>query len=459
MGVPARAFEKKGVFLETFGCQMNESDSSRLLGFLAQSGYERVSRSSSADLIILNTCSVRDKAEQKVYSALGRFKTLKETNPCLIIALSGCVAQQEGARLLERIPYLDLVIGTSNIHRIGELIGEVSGRNKRLAATSLNGIIDKNEYSSPASSGGSLKALVSIMRGCNNYCSYCIVPYTRGAEVSRPAEGILAEIKALCKTGTREVMLIGQNVNSYKDARHGITFTGLLRSVARIDGLARIRFVTSHPRDLSTELIGSFGEEKKLCRHLHLPVQSGSDSVLRRMRRGYTASQYISKIDTLQTLYPDMALTTDIIVGFPGESDADFKATMDLVKRVRFDNIFSFKYSPRPGTLAEGYEGQVSTAEKKARLAALQELQREITTARGQALVGTTVKVLVEGPSKLNGEELTGRTSTNRVVNFPAPPALDAKHCKPGSLIDVLIVEAYQNSLRGIYRNGEAYAP
>ncbi len=459
MGLKAGASTLKGVFLETFGCQMNESDSARLLAFLAKSGYKRLSHSDSADLIILNTCSVRDKAEQKVYSALGRFKTLKESNPSLIIALAGCVAQQEGARLLERIPYLDLVIGTSNIHRIGALLTEVSERNKRLAATSLSGIIDKNEYSGLASSGGSLKALVSIMRGCDNYCSYCIVPYTRGSEVSRDAEAIVTEINALSQTGTREVMLIGQNVNSYRDASSGMHFTALLRRVARIEGIKRIRFVTSHPRDLSEELISSFGEEDKLCRHLHLPVQSGSDAVLRRMKRGYKVGAYLQKVDALQALYPDMALTTDIIVGFPGEEKTDFEATMDLVKKVRFDNIFSFKYSPRPGTFAAGYERQVPESEKKARLAALQEEQKKITSERGHALIGTRAQVLVEGPSKLNGDELTGRTSTNRVVNFPAPPATDRAGAIAGCLIDVLIVEAYQNSLRGIYRNGEAYAP
>jgi len=458
MGLIAGSIKKKGVFLETFGCQMNESDSARLLGFLSQSGYERVQRAIYADLIILNTCSVRDKAEQKVYSALGRFKTLKETNPALIIALSGCVAQQEGARLLERVPYLDLVIGTANIHKICELLDEVSGRNKRLAATSLNGIIEQSEYSSLAHSPGSLKALVSIMRGCNNYCSYCIVPYTRGEEVSRSSEAILSEIKALSEAETREVMLIGQNVNSYMDRRSGMNFTELLLEIARIDAIKRIRFVTSHPRDLSAELIEAFGTEKKLCRHLHLPVQSGSDHILQLMRRGYKADDYLKKVEKIQALYGDMALTTDIIVGFPGESEADFQATMDLVKRVRYDNIFSFKYSPRPGTKAAGYDGQVPEDEKKARLAALQKLQREITTERGRVLVGTTAEVLVEGPSKLNAHELSGRTAGNRVVNFPLP-AEYSKIVKAGEFIDVLIVEAYQNSLRGIIKNGEAYAP
>ncbi len=442
---------EKHLYLETFGCQMNESDSERLLGFLSPLGYRRVDNCKTANLIILNTCSVRDKAEQKVYSALGRFKTLKETNAELIIALCGCVAQQQGEKLLERVPYLDLVIGTNNIHRVGELLQEVRSRNKRFAATSLSGIIDKDEYRAQGTDG-SLKAFVSIMRGCDNYCTYCIVPYTRGHEVSRETGSIIREIEGLAVKGVREVMLLGQNVNSYRDSAAGLSFVDLLRKVARIDGIWRIRFVTSHPRDLSPELIRLFGEEEKLCRHLHLPVQSGSDRVLKRMRRGYTIEQYLDKVTMVQELYPDMALTTDIIVGFPGESEEDFEATMALIKRVRYDNIFSFMYSPRPGTIAADYEDMVPLAEKKRRLAALQSLQSRITIERGNALVGRAEKVLVEGVSKQSDEELTGRTSSNRVVNFPAPTE------KLGSIIDIRIVKAYQHSLRGTYKEWKTYA-
>jgi len=300
---------------------------------------------------------------------------------------------------------------------------------------------------------------VSIMRGCNNYCSYCIVPYTRGEEVSRPADEIIDEVGSLAASGSSEVMLIGQNVNSYSGPSCGTNFTGLLRRVGRVEGIKRIRFVTSHPRDLSTELINAFGEEKKLCRHLHLPVQSGSDPVLRRMKRGYKADEYLKKVKKLQALYPEMALTTDIIVGFPGESSADFEATMNLIKEVRYDNIFSFKYSPRPGTLAAGYEDQVSDGEKKARLSALQALQKGITMELGRDLIGKKTQVLVEGASKLKSDELTGRTTSNRVVNFSVSSDHDRKNIRPGELIDVLIVEAYQNSLRGIFKDGEAYAP
>ncbi|MFQ5427719.1 MAG: tRNA (N6-isopentenyl adenosine(37)-C2)-methylthiotransferase MiaB [Thermodesulfobacteriota bacterium] len=451
MGILPQENLKKTVFLETFGCQMNESDSERLLGFLSSLGYEQVSDYNKADLIMLNTCSVRDKAEQKVYSALGRFRPLKETRPGLIIALCGCVAQQQGEKLLQRIPYLDLVIGTNNIHKIGELLLEARSRNKRVAATSFSGIIEEDEYRD-ATRRDSLKAFVSIMRGCDNYCSYCIVPYTRGHEVSRKAADIIDEIKRLCRDGVREVMLLGQNVNSYRDSGAGLAFVDLLRMVARIEGIWRIRFVTSHPRDLSPELIRLFGEEEKLCRHLHLPVQSGSDRVLKLMRRGYKVSEYLGKAAMLQEMYPDMALTTDIIVGFPGETEEDFEATMALIRRLGFDNIFSFMYSSRPGTLAAGFEPTVPLEEKKRRLAALQALQSSITLQRGNQLVGSIENVLVEGASKLREEEFTGRTSQNRVVNFSAPIE------KEGSLIDVQITEAYQHSLRGTYREWKTYA-
>ncbi|MFQ5480877.1 MAG: tRNA (N6-isopentenyl adenosine(37)-C2)-methylthiotransferase MiaB [Thermodesulfobacteriota bacterium] len=451
MSIPSVHTQEKSVFLETFGCQMNESDSLRLLGFLSSLGYKRVPYHNKADLIILNTCSVRDKAEQKVYSALGRFKHLKESNPGLIIVLCGCVAQQEGERLLQRMPYLDLVIGTGNIHKIGQLLHEAANKNKRVAATSLNGIIDTDEYGTPIS-GTALKAFVSIMRGCDNYCSYCIVPYTRGHEVSRDAADIIGEIRSLSETGVREVMLLGQNVNSYRDKKAGLTFVDLLRGVAKIEGIRRIRFVTSHPRDLSPALIRLFGEEPKLCRHLHLPVQSGSDRILKLMRRGYRVEDYLAKVAMVQKLYPDMALTTDIIVGFPGETTEDFEETLALIRSLSFDNIFSFKYSTRPGTRAADFEHQVPEGEKKRRLAALQALQSRITLERGKSLVGSVMSVLVEGASKQSSEELTGRTASNRVVNFSAPIETE------GSIIDILITGAYQHSLRGTYKELKAYA-
>ena len=437
---------EKYVFLETFGCQMNDSDSGRMLGFLKNINYIPTTDPGRADLVIINTCSVRDKAEQKVYSALGRYKSLKKQRPGMILGISGCVAQQEGTRLLDRVPYLDMVLGPQNIHRIKDLLQEVEARGGRVAATAQFDKIEDGEYEHAHYDGG-VKALVSIMRGCDNYCAYCIVPYTRGSEVSRPASDIIEEITALAGKGVREVMLLGQNVNSYgKGFSAGggsCSFTELLRMVAAVDGIERIRFVTSHPKDISEELIAIFGEQSKLCHHLHLPVQSGADRMLKKMGRQYTRASYLDKALRIRELYPRMSLTTDVIVGFPGETDDDFRDTMALIKKVRFDGIYSFMYSPRPGTRAAGFDGQVPVEVKSARLAVLQSAQKEITDERNAALVGHTRRVLVEGPSKADASEWSGRTECNRVVNFPSDTAA------PGRLLDVQIVAAYANSLRG----------
>jgi tRNA-2-methylthio-N6-dimethylallyladenosine synthase len=435
--------------METFGCQMNDNDSERALGFLAESSYAETPDPASADLILINTCSIRDKAEQKVYSTLGRFRALKDERPGLVIGVSGCVAQQEGERLLKRVPYLDMVIGPHNIHRLNELISEVSVNKRRVVATAERESIDPGEYGGYASIKGP-KAQVSIMRGCNNFCSYCIVPYTRGREVSRPGAGILQEISGLGAAGIKEVTLLGQNVNSWSSSGKGgkgdTNFTGLLRSVAAIEGVERIRFVTSHPKDISDELIGLFGVEEKLARHIHLPVQSGSDAVLKRMGRRYSSAGYLSKIERLRALCPGISITTDIIVGFPGETEADFAATMALVEGVRFDSIFSFMYSPRPGTAAAAFDGRLDGALKKERLLELQEVQLKITSEISRGLVGSPVKVLVEGPSKADPAELTGRTSCNRIVNFRGPEV------SVGGFTDLIIADAYANSLRGTQR-------
>lgn len=433
------------VFLETFGCQMNENDSDRLLGFLRDISYIKTDAPEKADLIVINTCSIRDKAEQKVYSILGRFKALKKDNPALIIGVAGCVAQQEGEALLKRAPYLDMVFGPHNIHRIKDIIGEVERDRARVVATAFSESIDPEEYEYTTPDG--LKAFVSIMRGCNNFCSYCIVPYTRGREVSRNSSDIVSEVERLSRDGVREVTLIGQNVNSYgAEGAGSVSFPGLLKMVAAVDGIERVRFITSHPKDISPELISLFGAEKKLCRHMHLPVQSGSDKILKVMGRGYTRDEYLGKVALLKKLYPDMAVTSDIIVGFPGETEADFEDTMGLINTVRFDNIFSFMYSPRPGTKAAGLEGQIPFDARSERLKSLQEAQRDITFERNRALAGSTVEVLAEGPSKADETELTGRTSCNRIVNFPAP--MD----KAGCLINVTITDAFPNSLRGTYK-------
>lgn len=433
------------VFLETFGCQMNENDSERMLGLLKGISYSRTEDPFQADLILINTCSIRDKAEQKVYSTLGRYKTLKKERPGLIIGVAGCVAQQQGEKLLKRAPHLDIVFGPHNVHKLREMLLEADN-GRKVVATALSETIDPEEYGiEPVASGE--KAFVSIMRGCNNFCSYCIVPYTRGREVSRLSGSIIDEVEGLAARGVKEVTLIGQNVNSYGTSGGGdVSFPGLLRKVCRIDAIKRVRFITSHPKDISEELIYLFRDEPKLCRHIHLPVQSGSDAVLKRMGRGYTRDEYLAKVELLKGLYPDMAITTDIIVGFPGETEADFEATMRLLRIVRYDNIFSFMYSPRPDTAAAAFTDQVPVETRSERLQKLQEEQKEITLERSMALVGRTLDVLVEGGSKIDESELMGRTSCARIVNFPAPGWTQAV---PGSIISVSITDAYPNSLRG----------
>lgn len=432
------------VFMETFGCQMNENDSGRMLGFLKEINYLQTDSPQSADLIIINTCSIRDKAEKKVYSTLGRYRDLKKNKPGLVIGVSGCVAQQNGEGLLKRVPHLDIVIGPHNIHRIKDILNAVTVDSKRVSAVELHDTIEPGEYGRTAIYPG-VKAFVSIMRGCDNFCSYCIVPYTRGREVSRPASDIIIEVEELADGGgVKEVTLIGQNVNSY-GRTSDVSFPELLRKVCSVEGIERVRFVTSHPKDISKELMDLFGEEEKLCRMMHLPVQSGSDRVLKTMKRSYSRDEYLKKVAYLKDRYPDMAITSDVILGFPGETEADFRDTMDLVREVRFDSIFSFKYSPRPGTEAAGMPGEVSEEVKSWRLSRLQEEQRGITEEKMKALVGSTVKVLIEGPSKADPAEYTGRTPCMRAVNLSLEGGLT------GSIIDVLITEAYANSLRGVF--------
>ncbi len=454
MGQVFSTADRSHVYLETFGCQMNDNDSARIMGFLKNINYVRTEEPDRADLILINTCSIRDKAEQKVYSTAGRFRKLKGSNPGLIIGVCGCVAEQEGARLLKRAPYIDIVLGTQNIHRLGEVIAEVRAEKRAVLATGLKERIDDGEYSVHQEASG-VKAFVSIMRGCDNFCSYCIVPYTRGPETSRDSGDIIREIESLASAGVREVTLLGQNVNSYGSraggAGGGVSFPGLIRLCASVDGIERIRFMTSHPKDATDELIGLFNEERKLCRHFHLPAQSGSDAVLKAMGRGYTREQYLGKVFRLKGLYHDMAITTDIIVGFPGENEKDFEDTMSLIRAARFDGVFSFMYSPRPNTRASALEGRIPLEVKSERLKALQDAQRAITLEKNREKVGSIQKVLVEGPSKADASELMGRTDCARPVNFPVPRGMSVK---PGDMEDVLITEAYPNSLRGALKQG-----
>jgi tRNA-2-methylthio-N6-dimethylallyladenosine synthase len=435
-GVPERK-----LFVHTFGCQMNESDSARMAEVLAKDGYVPTETPDDADLIVLNTCAIREKAEAKVLSALGRYRMIRNQRGTRL-GVAGCVAQQEKQKLLDRVPYLDFVLGPDQIASLPDVMRKVQG-GERLVET---GWMDSEEYvfprAEPESSRGDVSAFITVMKGCDNVCSFCVVPYTRGREVSRPFLEVVTEVASLVTVGVREVTLIGQNVNSYAG---GCTFAELIRRVAAVPGLARIRFTTSHPQDLSPELMLAFAEVPQLMPHFHLPVQSGSNTVLKRMRRNYTWEEYVAKIEKLRALRPEIALTSDIIVGFPGETDEDFEATMRLIELVRYENLYSFVYSSRPHTSASRHEetwGLVPHEVSVARLDRLQKRQREITQEQHQAHVGKTIRVLVEGPSRTDASKRMGRTVYNNVVNFVgAAPA--------GAFAQVLIETASVAALGG----------
>ena len=432
------------MYIRTFGCQMNEYDSLRVQRILAALGYVPVREVGRAEVIFLNTCSVRAKAEQKVYSFLGSLRRLKESKPYLKIIVGGCVAQQFGEKLLDRFDHLDMVLGTRAVNSIGQLLLRVQESGGRLACLS-----DEEKGGADPGGGqvfaqGGVTAPVTIMQGCNNYCSYCIVPYVRGPERSRPPSEILHEIKLLVESGVREVMLLGQNVNSYgRGLSENITFVDLLRRVGRETGIARIRFTTSHPKDLTDELMLCFAEMDSLCKHLHLPVQAGSDRILSRMNRGYTAAGYMEKIARLRRVCPEIAITSDVIVGFPDETERDFEKTMDLIEEVKFDNLFSFRYSDRPNTQAAEFAGKVGKDEAARRLLVLQRYQADITLGKNLAEVGTIRDVLVEGPSRAANGQMTGRTTQNRIVNF------EASSEATGRIVGVKIAFAYSHSLKG----------
>ena len=435
----------KKLYVQTYGCQMNQYDSEKIVQVLARNNYVQTDRIDSADVILLNTCSVRDKAEQKVYSALGSWKEFKNYRDDVIIGVGGCVAQQEGEKLLKRIPHLDLVFGTHNIHKLPEMIAQVENARARPVQTAFYrdpAYMDDGELRTHVDG---VKAFVTIMQGCNKVCSFCIVPHVRGREVSRPSGKILAEISSLAAHGVKEVMLLGQNVNSYGKLTPGeLSFAELLARVDAIDGLRRIRFTTSHPQDLSPELTEDFATLSNLCEHLHLPVQSGSDAVLTRMRRGYTKDEYLDRLYRLQKRCPKVALSTDIIVGFPGETDAEFEQTLELLRHVEYDDIYSFIYSPRPQTVsAKIYNDDVPDDVKKERLKTVQALQREISLAKNRQRIGDFEEVLVEGQSKLKAEQVMGRTRGNRIVNFSGSSRLI------GEFVQVHITGATANSLLG----------
>ncbi len=426
---------------------MNEHDSERILELLGGYHYLETKEPKEANLILVNTCSVREKPEHKVYSALGRFRQLKEEKGT-IIGVAGCVAQQEGSRLLDRVPYLDIVIGTQAIPLLPQLVEKVEASGQKVCETSLDpeGTYLKTDLSHKSITPlkPKIKSFVTIMQGCDHFCSYCIVPYVRGREKSRSSFEILEEIRHLADMGIKEVFLLGQNVNGYgKGLEKELSFPELLHRINEIDGIRRIRFTTSHPKDLSEELVQAFSTLTKLCEHIHLPFQSGSDRILKAMHRGYTRESYLERIARLREVCPSMALTADVIVGFPGEKEDDFEETLDLIKRVRFDDLFSFKYSPRKGTRAAQFEDQVEENVRKDRLSILQGIQEEITLQKNQVLEGSTEEVLVEGRSKQSEKDMTGRTRSNKIVNFEGN--LD----RVGKLVPVKILKAYPHSLRG----------
>ena len=432
------------LYIRTFGCQMNEYDSARTADLLAAShGLERTLRAEDADVLLVNTCSVREKAAEKLFSEIGRWRAWKETRPDLVIGVGGCVASQEGAAIRERAPYVDVVYGPQTLHRLPEMI-DPRGPQPAAVDVSFPEIEKFDRLPEPRAEGPT--AFVSVMEGCSKYCSFCVVPYTRGEEFSRPFDDVIAEVVALAEQGVREVTFLGQNVNAYRGAMHDgreCDLALLISYAAAIEGIDRIRYTTSHPAELTGSLIDVHGEIPELVGHLHLPVQSGSDRILGLMKRNYTARDYVEKVRRLRAVRPDLSLSSDFIVGFPGETDADFEATMDLIDEVGFDSSFSFIYSARPGTPAAELPDPVSLDVKRERLARLQARISDRARAVSESMVGTRTTVLVEGPSKKDPDELRGRTENNRVVNFPGPSEL------AGRFADVTIVEAFANSLRG----------
>ena len=435
--------KNKNLYIQTFGCQMNVHDSEQMAELLSGAGYKLTDNMKLADLIILNTCSIREKAAHKVYSQLGRIGILKEQNPELIIGVGGCLAQHLGTKFHKKVGCLDFVFGTHNIHLLPEIVSSVKKKRKKITEVDFHKALNSISVFAPPQRNA-VSAFVTIMQGCNNFCAYCVVPYLRGPEMSRPSDEIIEEIRKLADLGIKEITLLGQNVNSYgKNLNDGSNFTSLIKKIVKISGIRRIRFTTSHPRDLSPELINCFAEEEKLCRHIHLPVQSGSNRVLELMNRGYTVEEYIKKIDHLRKLVPHISITSDVIVGFPGETKKDYQETIDMMEKIRFDSLFSFKYSEREGTAAQKLKGKVDEDEKLRRLEALQMLQNQHTLERNTELEGRIQELLVEGRSRNSENDLMGRTSSWKIVNFKGELDLI------GKLMNVKISKAYIHSLRG----------
>ena len=435
----------KKLYIKTFGCQMNEYDSDKMRDVLNVShGMEETSRPEEADLIIFNTCSIREKAQEKLFSELGRWRRRKQDKPDFMIAVGGCVASQEGSAIYERAPYVDIVFGPQTLHRLPGLYEEARRAGKPVVDISFPEIEKFDRLPEPRADGP--VAFISIMEGCSKYCTFCVVPYTRGEEISRPLDDILAEASDLARQGVKEVTLLGQNVNAYRGStfEDGIAdLADLIEYIAAIDGIRRIRYTTSHPIEFSDRLIDVYARVPELVNHLHLPVQSGSDRILALMKRGHTVLEYKSKIRKLRKIRPDISISSDFIVGFPGETDSDFQATLDLIAEIGFDQSFSFIYSKRPGTPAASYPDEIQPEQKKQRLQLLQARINQQAQNISRSMTGSVQTVLVEGTSRKNPRELAGRTENNRVVNFPGAAELI------GEMVSIKITRALPNSLRG----------
>ena len=433
------------LYIKTFGCQMNEYDSSKMADVLADSHQMEVTQiAEEADVLLLNTCSIREKAQEKVFHQLGRWKRWKDDKPNLVIGVGGCVASQEGDAIRRRAPYVDLIFGPQTLHRLPSMLDDVNKSHKPRMDISFPEIEKFDNL--PAAKADGPTAFVSIMEGCSKYCTFCVVPYTRGEEVSRPVDKVLTEIRGLAVQGVREVNLLGQNVNAYRgdiDGDDQADLALLIHYVAAIEGIDRIRFTTSHPVEFSDSLVDAFAEVPELVSHLHLPVQSGSNRILTMMKRGHTVQQYKDKIERLMKVRPDLSMSSDFIIGFPDEQDADFQDTMTLINDIGFDHSFSFIYSARPGTPASAFIDSVTDKTKKARLKIVQDRLRELETEHSAKMLDTTQRLLVERVAQRHEGELAGRTENNRVVNFVGDKALI------GKFVDVHITEAYTNSLRG----------
>ncbi len=437
------------VFIKTHGCQMNEYDSAKMFDVLAEGcDLALTDEESEADVLLLNTCSIREKAQEKVFSQLGRWRKLKQDNPGMVIGVGGCVASQEGEAIRSRAPYVDMVFGPQTLHRLPEMLRESRASGSAVVDISFPEIEKFDHLPEPRSDG--VKAFVSIMEGCSKYCTFCVVPYTRGEEISRPLDDIIAEVVSLAGQGVREVNLLGQNVNAYRGEMDDgdVADLGLLiHYVAAIDGIDRIRYTTSHPVEFSDNLIDAYASVPELVNHLHLPVQSGSDRILSMMKRGHSVLEYRHKINKLRKIRPDISMSSDFIIGFPGETDADFQATMKLIGDIGFDASFSFIYSPRPGTPAAFMPDSIDMDTKKQRLQQLQARLLQQTNQISRRMVGSRQRILVEGYSRKSELELSGRTENNRVVNFTGPDELI------GQFVDVEITQALNNSMKGIWRN------